>query len=626
MKSPKKALPLLTMLAALCGGGATALAAEDPTVLTPIVVTATLDEKNLEVAPGAVQIIDREEISALGAETVGDVLQYATDVMLIGGEGRNLGTSIRGLGANHTLVLLDGRRLAGSFKSQMDVAQIPTLMIDRIEIVRGPVSALYGSDAIGGVVNIITLKPATRTTAEVDVRAGIGRSAEQTYQGRIGGGQGPVRGNLGASHSKKDDWDGDGELPDDIDATALGSTLGRLAFDPSEAQTLSLGGEYSHFSREGGRYYQFLDRDYRADDRRASGFAEYELHPDGPFSGLLRGYFSRYKRTSSFDPPVDVVDERRSLTQVESRGSYVVNDALLLTAGGEFRDEKLEEEGLGDDDKSTDNGALFLQGDWQISDRLNLVAGTRYDHHQNFGSRLSPRATLSRLIPGGRIWVGYGQGFRAPNLNELYVTSLLRQGLDTYRGNPDLDAETSESYETGITYRKNRLWGQLTLFHNTLKDLITTELVAEMKQGEKTYRTYEYANVDKAITRGGELEAGVRLPANFTLSGQVSYVATENRTTGAELAYEPHWKGGLNLLWRQPDWDLTTQVRWLYFGHSDDGLGETLDAYSLVHLSLTRALSKQLNMDAGVDNLFDENSEDFTLSPRQVYAGVNWRF
>lgn len=160
MKTGNVAVRIFFILAVLPFSQGASLASEETVVLPPVVVTPTMVEKNLDKAPGAVQIIDSEEIAALGAETVADALLYATGVMVTIGEGRNLGTSIRGLGRNHTLVLLDGRRLAGSFKSQMDVGQLPVLMIERIEIVRGPVSALYGSDAIGGVVNIITRDPA----------------------------------------------------------------------------------------------------------------------------------------------------------------------------------------------------------------------------------------------------------------------------------------------------------------------------------------------------------------------------------------------------------------------------------------------------------------------------------
>lgn len=622
MKTGNVVLSMFFILAVLSFRQGVALASEDTVVLPPVVVTPTMVEKNLDKAPGAVQVIDSEEIAALGAETVADALLYATGVMVTIGEGRNLGTSIRGLGRNHTLVLLDGRRLAGSFKSQMDVGQLPVLMIERIEIVRGPASALYGSDAIGGVVNIITRDPAKNLQGAIDIRGGVGPSAEQSVQGRVGGGYGPLRANLGVSRSIKDQWDGDGELAEDIDQTALNSTLGRLALDLNDSQSITLGGEYGHLSRNGGRFYQKLARRFEADDRRWSGFAQYDLQTDGALSGMLRGYVSQYKRTGSYDPAYEVDAERRRLMQVEMRGNYAVYDDLLFTLGGEFREDNLKAGGLDGDDKSVHNEAVFLQADWQLGRYFNLVAGGRYDHHEDFGSRLTPRVTLSCFIPCGRVWVGYGQGFRAPTLNELYVTSLLKQGKEIYQGNADLDAETSESYEAGVSLRKGRLWGQLTLYRNELKNLITAQFISQ--SGSK--KTYEYRNIDKVVTQGTELEAGIGLPGNLSLSGQLAWLDTENLTTDTDLANEPHWKGGLNLTWRQTKWDLTARLRWLHFGESEDDLGETIEDYNTVHLHLDKGLSRRMRVYAGIDNLFDNYHDDYTQSPRQFYAGLQCQF
>jgi len=612
---------IFALLMLLQSGWAGAQEQELVAMLSPVVVTATLEEKTLDIAPGAVQVIDEKEIAALGAETVGDVLLYATSVMLTTGEGRNLGTSIRGLGSNHTLVLIDGRRLAASYKSQMDINQLPVLMIDRIEIVRGPVSALYGSEAIGGVVNIITRPLPNQNEGSIDLRAGLGPSAEQAAQARIGAAGNSARGHIGISRTDQDDWNSDGEAPDEIDQTGLSSSLGRLSFDLTENQTVTVGGEYSRLTRDGTRFYQSMVRDYEADDRRWNGFVQYDLQSNGTFSGMVRGYISDYQRTNDFDPAVPVDDEQRRLSQIEARGTYAVFDDLLLTAGAEFRQESLEEGGL-DDDKSVDNGAGLIQADWQLGKFFNLVAGGRYDRHQNFGSRLTPRATLSGFIPFGRIWISYGQGFRAPNLNELYVTSLLKGGKETYLGNSDLDAETSESYETGIYLHHGLYWGQLTLFRNELEDLIAAEFISQ----SGTNKTYEYQNIDKAETEGAELEFGLVLPGNLTFAGQSAWLQTEDRTTGEVLPFEPKWKGGLTLAWWQPVWDFRAQLRWLYFGKAENDSGETVDPYRLTHLFLAKGVTPQFEMYAGIDNLLDEEHDDYTLSPRQFYIGCNYHF
>ncbi|MDY0190004.1 MAG: TonB-dependent receptor [Desulfuromonas sp.] len=599
-----------------------AFSADGTTELAPVVVTATLEEKQLQLTPGGVQIIDSEEIFATGAETIGDALLYATGIMLTTGEGRNRGTSLRGLGYQHTLVLIDGRRFAASFKGQMDVGQLPVLLVERVEIVRGPVSALYGSDAIGGVVNIITRKPTQQRVAEIDGRGGFGPSAEHFGRGYLSGGTELVQGNIAASRSVKDDWDGDHELPDDIDQTSLNSVAGAVALAVNEHQQLNIGGEYSHFSRDGGRFILNQERDYTANDRRWGGFAEYHLNQGEPLSAMVRGYVSNYSATSSFEPATSNSTEQRRLIQGEGRLSYMVDDALIVTLGGEVRQDSLEASGMVHDEEDVLNSALFVMADWQLAPQLNMIGGLRYDYHENFGSHVTPRLALNYSFSSGRLWVAYGQGFRAPNLNELYVTATLKKGLETYIGNEDLDAETSDSYEVGASWHAGPLMSQVTLFYNKLDDLIATDLIAASGK----LKTYEYANIDHVRTYGSELETQLQLPAHFNWSGQLSWVETENEESNERLADEPCWKGGMSLGWSAPDFGLHTQLRWLYFGTSEDGLGTSQDSYQLLHFYASKTIAHNTQVYAGIDNLLDEEHDDFTLSPRAFYVGLKWKY
>ena len=595
-------------------------AQETATELSPLIVTATLAEKKVEQVPVAAEVIDQQQLVEMGAETISEALLYATGVMLTTGEGRNVGTSIRGVGRNHTLIMIDGRRLAGSFKSQMDVAQLPVTMVERIEVVRGPSSALYGSDAIGGVVNIITRQPTAQTQADIDVRGGFGPSAEHQGQVYLGGGSETVQANLGVARSVKDDWDGDGELPDDIDETSLNSLLGRARINITPKQYVLFGGEYGHFERDGGRYYLNVDRRYDADDRRWGGFAEYHLNQGEPLSAMLRGYASQYKATSSFDPPTSKSEERRRLIQGEGRVTYSVSDRFVLTSGGEIREDGLKADGMEHDEEKVLNTGLFTQADWQITPQLNLIAGVRFDHHEDFGGHLSPRATLSWHYEHGRVWIGYGEGFRAPNLNELYVTSILKKGFETYQNNEDLDEETSQSYEAGTSFNWGRLHSQLVVFRTDLDDLIASEL----QSANGKYKTFTYVNIDEVRAEGVEFESSLALPGDIQFSGQVSYVDTEDRQTHDELADEPRWKSGVTLSWLEPYWGVVTQVRWLYFGTSEDGEGNEQDCYQLTHLHIEKDLSDSLTVYGGIDNLFDEEHDDFTLSPRGYYLGLKW--
>lgn len=599
-----------------------AVAGEQTVKLAEVVVTASLNEKARDEAPGAVEVIARQEMLRMGAETVADALLYACGLMLTSAEGRNVGTSLRGTGRNHTLVLLDGRRLAGSFRAQLDVAQLPVTMVERIEVLRGPASALYGSDAIGGVVNIITAKPVAASRMGMDVRGGFGPAAEHAGSVIVGGGNDQLQANFGVGRSRGDDWDGDSALPDDIDETALTSLLGRVALQLNRHQQFGFGGEYGHFEREGGRYYLNENRRYHANDRRWGGFAEYQLNSGEAVSAQLRAYASQYKNSSSYEPAADKGTERRRLMQLDGRISYQFYEGLVLISGGELRQDSLKGDGMERSEEKALNAGLFSQADWQINERLNLIVSGRYDHHGDFGGHWTPRATLSWRYERGRVWVGYGEGFRAPHLDELHVTSVLKKGFETYRNNNQLKEEVSRSCELGTSIGRGPVWGQLVFFYTEMKDLIRPELLS----AHGKYLTFIYQNIDEVRAQGVELETVLALPAALRLAGQLSYVDTENKATGQDLADEPCWKGGLTLSWREPYLDTLMQVRWLYFGTSRDDSDRRQNSYQLIHLQLEKTLSPQLRLYLGIDNLCDEDRADVTLAPRGCYVGLNWEF
>ena len=197
-----------------------------------VVVTATMTEKQIADVPGAVQVITGQALIEMNAQTVADAVAEATGLVVTTETGRQKRPSIRGTGNNHTLLLIDGRRLAAGFKDLLGLEQVPVDMIERIEVVRGPASALYGSDAIGGVVNVITKTPSRDLS--MGLTAQYGQSIYHEGQEAVGSAYvGDTWGRLGlllaGGYRDKDGYDRDGVTPDDGDDIAFGSGGGRLA-------------------------------------------------------------------------------------------------------------------------------------------------------------------------------------------------------------------------------------------------------------------------------------------------------------------------------------------------------------------------------------------------------------
>ncbi|WP_205623743.1 TonB-dependent receptor plug domain-containing protein [Desulfogranum japonicum] len=505
--------------------------------LSPIVVTSTMVEQQLSQAPGTVQVIESKEIATLGAESVADVLLQAAGISISSGSGRSREISIRGLGSGHTLLLLDGRRLTGGYNATVDANQIPLVVIDRIEIVRGPGSAIYGSEATGGVVNIITRSPSEKTEAALDVRGATGQAAQQSIQAMAGSSVGPLRATAAVSHSVQDGYDTDIYSGQEIDDTKLSSVYTRAALDLLEGHLVSFGGEWNHFEREGLRYYMKKLRERQGDDERLGGYLQYESDQSGPLNIMARLYGNHSEGSYDFSPPADEHDNERDLGQAELRASYRTGEKFTFTAGGEARRESLEGDQMNighEDGESEKSQAIFGQIDWSPFERFNLVSSLRYDDYDSAGSHFTPRIMATLFFSNAKVWTSYGQGFRAATLNELYGKESKNQGKDLYIGNNDLDPETSESYEAGIALHKERIHCSLVFFYNELEDLIEAHETGTTDD----ITTYVYANVESAETYGTEFETGITVNDAIELQGHLTWLKTENKKTGYDLAKE----------------------------------------------------------------------------------------
>jgi len=219
----------------------------------PIVISATLAEQRLSQAPSSIEVITQQQIQAMGATTLSQALEEAVCLILTTESGRVVHPSIRGTDMDHTLLLVDGRRLAPGFRHMSDISQIPTLMIDRIGVVRGPTSALFDSDARGGVINIITRKPPTETMpAGVDLRAGSNTHAggETILPTAYGGASiKPLRFIIGSQYKKVNGWDYDGAPPDDGNDPEQEYVSGQAPVDLINEHPLTFGGYYNRFDR-----------------------------------------------------------------------------------------------------------------------------------------------------------------------------------------------------------------------------------------------------------------------------------------------------------------------------------------------------------------------------------------
>ena len=598
----------------------------------PIAVTATMIEMDIERIPSAVEIITEDEIQEMGALTVADALMESQSVYLQGDSERALAASLRGLRTTHTLVLIDGRRVAAGLRDNINLDDIPTSMIQRIEVVRGPSSALYGSDAIGGVVNIITKEPPEEVVAGLAIRYGqnkYGEAQNPFLKGYMAERQGPFGYSLSASIDRKDQYDRYKATPW-TDGDKKGFRSGSIVFsvDPGPDRRFQGGFDYSRVVRNGIRPFSWGDARREEITQRKSHFIDFEGKLWSQSKLTFRAYQYRFETdidlfpvilgptTNPFTQSEDSYNLVQKLNQFEGRLSQSFFSMHTVTMGGEYRSENRYDKKT---DRDVSNSAFFVQDVIDVFNPLLLVLGARYDSHSDFGAELSPKASLTLALHDDfRLKGSFGQGIRAPSIFELYIESPTKESF--IRPNLDLIPEKSNSYEFGVEGKWKELSGQVRFFRNDLKDMINTvqigmdTLYVEKAGGgiDKTKRPWfrpvlQYTNIAKAMTQGFEINASLKLPWGFTLSDEATILDTKDKTTGARLFNKPDLLNNAKLAYANPDLGLKANLRATTVGSRQISDTYMAEAYTFLHLYVSRMLSRSIEAYLGVNNLLNND-------------------
>jgi outer membrane receptor for ferrienterochelin and colicins len=638
----------MLMAAVIIGSASSqALAVEAP---DEIVVTATRTPNPVSKLPVAVEVITREQIGQSGARSLADALEEAHDVnTLEPGNGRLGIAKLRGLDSRLTLLLLDGMRITSGFQGSTDLREIPAGIIDRIEIVRGAGSALYGSDAVGGVINVITRKPTKELYGGASLSGGASRSGQAgTVEtgGWLTGTTGKLGYSVAASYYDRDRYDrhpADLLTNGDDRVTASGSVA--LTCDLSSGVKLTGGMIYADNSLDGLRTQSGANSTRYIDSDRLLVHVGAEIKTGEESNLTMRASRTTYdwksdmawfsgipepieKPAGTFTSTFNLMSLSRvsqDADQIEARWSGKLQENHRFTAGVEYRAEERTDYSFllsraiqtkssvtttkdvrytAGGTHDADNFGLFAQDEFRIIEPLSVIAGIRYDEHSDFGSEISPKiAALLRLDDHLKLRASCGEGFRAPSIYELYTGSLQTRQKITYP-NPELEAETSRSYELGADLSLEGFSAGVTAFRNEMKDMISEVLI----NGAVTPKEYRYDNIDQAMTRGIEFNASLKLPYGCTVSDKVTLLDTENRRTGAALYYNPDITNVLRLDYANGRLGLKGNIRLVSIGTQYVSDTEKIPGCTLVNCYLSKAVAKSTELFAGVDNLFNDDA------------------
>ncbi|WP_090887654.1 TonB-dependent receptor [Pedobacter rhizosphaerae] len=513
-----------------------------------------------------VKVITRKTIDLMGSRRLDEVLKEQTGIAIvnnIGGGARSVGVQMQGFGSEYVMVLIDGQPMVGRNSGNFDLSRISVSNIERIEIIKGASSCLFGSEALGGAINIITRYGALQAQGSAAVQYGSLNIADITLEGETPFHAQRGSANISANYYRTDGFNTNpkyiqlGTTAPPYDNYAL---QGRARYRLSPNSTLGLSGRY-------GLRKSFMSKDFglgivsadSQDERDLNLSASFDHYFSSGWRSMSRYYFTNFKT----DQQVDWQQQNTNITQdvftqqlhrFEQQFAYGFSDALKFTGGLGASIENMNDISL-TQPGSINSGFAYLQGDWQLSKQLGLVGGLRYDVTNSYGSKLNPSLGLQfRIFPTLIFKAGAGTGFKAPDFKTRYLVfynptanylvignEVLRQTLNQLQSqgqiseirqyllnqlDQNLAAERSTSLNLGLEWKpKENIKIEAGVFHHSLRNQINSIQIAT---GSGNRNIFTYQNLPKAVNKGVDVSLTYTPIKDLEIGGGYQYLIAKD--------------------------------------------------------------------------------------------------
>lgn len=655
------------LAAALCAAGlgmgpaaAWAQGANEAKTLDTVVVTASGFEQQIQDAPASISVITREDLDKKFYRDVNDALIDVPGVIVTGGGDRQ-DISLRGMGPQYTLILIDGKRQSSrETRTNSDSAGVeggwtpPLAAIERIEVVRGPMSSLYGSDAMGGVINIITRKVPKEWGGEIRMDTTIQESSKSgdIYQGNFYL-AGPIKNDLlglqiyGQASQRDEDNIVNGFRKRNSDSVTaklaltpnrdhdivLEATAMRQKIQETLGKTVAPLAPGVACARTG--CPASAQNDYRSN--------KWALSHTGRWGWAVSDSYVQQEEFDNRSRQMKVKNLNLQSSWTLPLGSH------MLTLGGTYLSQRLNDQtgnqlSGGPNKIDRYQWALFAEDEWRLTDSFAVTAGLRMDEDENFGTHFSPRLYgVWRMADRWTLKGGVSTGFRAPDLRQTVAGwGQVSRGGNMY-GNPDLTPEKSVTEEIGLLYDDGAGFNAgVTLFNNDFKDKITRVAcpLTQCTEGPNQFGSNPttYMNVDKAVSRG--VEASMKLPLTRDWSLTSSYTFTKSEQKSGQYKGEPLNQLPKHLFTTTVDWQASDALQaWARVNYRGKESQPTTGAssssvvapsYTFVDLGASYAVNKTVSVYAGIYNLFDKqvtyDDYEYVEDGRRYWLGVGVKF
>lgn len=629
--------------------------------LEETVFTATRTLKTLKNVPVQTELITRQDFQRRGAVTVADALETEIGYE-VAEDFSGQGIMLQGADPDKVLILIDGNRVIGRVNGSIDLEQISVTNVKQIEVVKGSVSTLYGSEAIGGVINIVTDQPSDKLRIRADLSGnGYFPNNNAFNSGSFGGSNG-ISATMGLG-----EW-----------AVAVGTRVSRqglVDITPSTAHTTGTPGTFRfngdikisrpitpNISLTTSLYGLDETKDWIEDSGQSSislAFDDLErnqslqssveiLHSHDIHNRVgikLYQAFNRHrweKRTQAQWGPIQTIDYSRgdeNYTEVSSQLTRTLTDNHLFTSGVDITIWDIESDSkLGNVtspfSSRLTSGSVFFQDEWQTLPRLTILPGVRLENHEIYGMNVAPRlSAMFAINEETKLRASIGSGYRAPSAKELYYTfNHSAAGYIVY-GNPNLNPEISRNYSVSLEHNyRNQSIARISVFYNEMRDLI--DFFQTGATDEFYLGTYKYQNIYSAWIRGVEIERGFQLFDNLEIKTSYSFMESYNGLTGSPLLRRPKHSGRWDLTYKNGDWTgkvwgrFTSKTMFTdIFNTPSQVSDEWTIPYEVWNFSINRGWGKEYSVFVRVENIFDKVHGRYgPYEGRTITLGSSWTY
>jgi outer membrane receptor for ferrienterochelin and colicins len=661
--------------------------------LEEVIVSATRTERQLSSLPLPVTLIPKKKILQSGTIRLDEILNEQTGIITVSDESGFEGVQIQGIASDYILILIDGVPLVGRSAGNFDLSRLTVGNIKQIEVVKGPSSSLYGSEALGGVINIITEKPKSEELqGNVSYRLGsfiqqdINLDLKQRFK--------KLRYGFFANRFSSEGYD----LNPDVEGQTVNPfenyTLnGRVYYDFNDKLSLFTSARFYDQVQDAGFTFNDVQFEGDAKQREWNAHARLDQKWNDRLSTAYELYYTNYTANERLADPIsdDVLSDSdfdQKLLRPEIRGSYVFEKSGTLTAGVGFQYDQLDRTFF---DKAVNFNSqyVYAQYDFNPIERLNVIAGARFDNHSEYSNQFSPKLAMRyKLTDAIAVKGSVGYGFKAPDFRQLYfdftnsavgytvlgynvaldkLRELQEQGqiLDVVVSEEDLnnplEAESSVGYNLGLTYKEGKWNSELNFFRNDIKNLIDTRIIARKTNGQNVF---SYVNFDEIYTTGFEINTGYKITDALNVSAgyQLLYAYDKKKQQdvkdGQVFARDPatnqtvavtqsDYFGLVNRSRHNANfkvfYDITSakaniNLRQLYrskyaqFDTNGNGLIDSydtsfIDGFLTTNIAATKTFYEDFTLQVGANNLLDYTDNNIpTLPGIQGYIKLNYQF